>query len=116
MKTLRLAIRRILLENEEHYEKLGKLMSSPLKNPDGWLQGFQLGMDAGYIKVLKKSEDGDVWFHRFSKYTEWYEVDIPWAISKHFYSEINQVNEYTELPFVFEKVVGGLIVMMREPK
>ena len=47
---LRNIIRYLLVENEEHYEKLGKLMHSPLRDPEGWMQGFLLGVDAGYIR------------------------------------------------------------------
>ena len=104
---LRNAIRRILVENEGHYEKLGKLMSSPLSNPEGWLQGFQLGVDAGYIEVLKHIPAGS-----FQNNLEQMTVKIPYAISKHFYSEIHRVKEHRDLGFWLIQQAGGVLTVI----
>ena len=104
---LRNAIRRILVENEGHYEKLGKLMHSPLRNPEGWLQGFQLGVDAGYIEVLKHLPAGS-----FQNNLEQITVKIPYAISKHFYSEIHRVRRHRNLGFWFVQEAGGVITVI----
>ena len=54
MKQLRRTIRKILLENQSHYEKLARLITGPDGIPDvpSVDQAISLGEALGYIEVL----------------------------------------------------------------
>ena len=113
MKSLRKTIRKILLENQAHYDKLAKLMCTG--DLDSINQAVELAETMGYIEMDKyelreyPSEMGHMWKF-IADQPLWEAIDEEWDKMYGTHKNYCSIHQWT-----FNRMVAILLYLPKEP-